>query len=166
MGLYLTRIGTILVPSWIPLGSLMGPLWAHLGTILVPSWIHLGSLMGPLWTHLGTILVPSWIHLGSLVGPLWTHPGTILVPSWIHLGSPRQKLHGQVRASFGDPAAWRNEQEAACSEGGDSNDSKVESIAPPFCLYFSQNWLYPLQVCARFRHLGPSWLPLISLLDH
>ena len=57
--------GSLLDPSWNPLGTLSDPPWIADGSMLDPSWSHLGSLFDPTWIADGSMLGPSWNHLGS-----------------------------------------------------------------------------------------------------
>ena len=122
VGGLLGRLGGLLVvlryswASWMPRGSLVGPLgellgasWGPLGAIMVPSWGHLGAywgLLGASWGHLGghrsrkrggSITAPPREPHKSPLGPLlgrswsalgrsWGRLGALLGPSWGPLG--------------------------------------------------------------------------------
>ena len=96
----------LVMPSWGPLGVLLGPSWGPLGAllgVLEPSWGSLGGSGEPLGAVLGpmakkegvpqfpspprrvtnAVLGPSWAALGALLGAL----GAALGPSWAPLGA-------------------------------------------------------------------------------
>ena len=103
--------------SWMPRGSLVGPLgellgasWGLLGAIMVPSWGHLGaywSLLGASWGHLGghrsrkgggNSHPLSGAPQHRLLGRSWGALGTLLGRSWALLGAP-----GAILARFWTP---------------------------------------------------------------
>ena len=96
--------------------------------------------MDPSWNHLAINRILSPIHIPLRDGvPVTFCPIHIPLRVDVSVAFFLRMVWFRLGSSLDHPGNRCNEQEAACSEGGDSNDSKVESIAPPFCLYFSQN---------------------------
>ena len=74
------HLGSILGPSWKPLGAS----WGNLGSILDPSWSIL--------EHLGA----SWAHLGNILGPLGAILGANLLHDTLYVRKPI-KTNGFLR---------------------------------------------------------------------
>ena len=162
----------------------MGPIWAHLGTILVPSRIHHGSLMGPFWTHLGPFwflrgssldlwrahLGPSletpWFPFGSSsdpwgadLGPSWNHSGSYSGPSWIIDGS--LLTHFGALGSFVDPS-WILERPIL----GPTRTHHASQMGPTSTHLGNLLVCYGIHIGSWRAFLGPPWNHCGSMRVH